>query len=266
MFDLLTSSASHWWSTPAPGRRHPTHKPDKSRLRPKPQRHLHCAFLVCFESDLLRQHDVAGGEVALGHEAPAAYRPSLCIQLVHILLLPFLDVVALAGLGTDDFEPSVSLVLDELLGGKPFFQEGFGFGLGFGLGRPQGCQSLETGSRTRSRRMRGMYSHCIYIIAAFVEAARRGHRRTGAERHSPAHQPWHEQHFRRRRIELGHLARRSLSSLLSRRVAEAGKLLEALRRLRNCSLVGGIELEPAFASVVHDNLNGHVERSFHVNY
>src|SRR5262252_7562066 len=148
MFDLLTSSASRRWSAPAPGRRHPTHKPDKSRLRPKPQRHLHCAFLVCLECDLLRQHDVADSEAALGHEAPAAYRPSLCIQLVDILLLPFLDAVALAGPGTDNFEPSVSLVLEELLGGEPFFQEGSGFGLGFGLGRAHGCQSLETGSRT----------------------------------------------------------------------------------------------------------------------
>src|SRR5262249_17986249 len=73
-------------------------------------------------------------------------------------------------LGTDDFEPSLSLVLDELLGGEPFFQEGSGFGLGFGLGHPQGCQRLETGSRTRLQRMRGMYSDRIYIIAAFVVA------------------------------------------------------------------------------------------------
>src|SRR5262249_56660882 len=124
-------------------------------------------------SDLLRQHDVARGEAALGHEAPAAYRPSFCIQLVDILLLLFLDAVPLAGLGTDDFEPSVSLVLDELLGGKPFFQEGFGFGLGFGLGHPKGRQSLETGSRTRLQRMRGTYSD---RIAAFVEADRREHR------------------------------------------------------------------------------------------
>src|SRR5262249_25642379 len=161
------SSASRRWSKPAPGHGQPTHKPAKSRLGPKPQRHLHCAFLVCLKSDLLRQHDVARGEAALGHEAPAAYRPSLCIQLVDILLLPFLDAVALAGLGTDDFEPSVLLILDDLLGGEPFFQEGFGFGLGFGLGCPQGCQSLETGRRTRWQRIRVMYSDCIYIIAAF---------------------------------------------------------------------------------------------------
>src|SRR5262249_40397622 len=119
---------------------------------------------------------------------------------------------------------------------------------------------------TRWRRMRVMYSDFIYVIAAFVEADRREHRRTAAERHSPAHQSWHEQDFSRRRIELGHLARRPRPGLLNRRVAEAGELLEALRRLHNRSLIGGIELEPAFASVVHDNLNGHVERSFQVNY
>jgi hypothetical protein len=75
--------------------------------------------------------------------------PSLRIQLVDVLLLPFLDAVALAGHGADDFEPLVLLVLDELLGGEPFFQECFGFGFRFRLGHLQGCQSLETGSRTR---------------------------------------------------------------------------------------------------------------------
>src|SRR5262249_40354081 len=106
------SSACRQPSMPTPRRSHPTHKAAKSCLRPEWQRHLHRLFLVRLESDLLGQHHVARGEAALGHEAPAA---EWRLQLEDVLLLSFLDEVALACVGADDFEALISRVLGELL-------------------------------------------------------------------------------------------------------------------------------------------------------
>src|SRR5262249_20273400 len=71
------------WSR-APDRGHPTHKP--LRPRPERQRHLHRAFLVRLEGDLLGQHNIPGRKKSFRREAPAAEGAALFIQLVHVLL------------------------------------------------------------------------------------------------------------------------------------------------------------------------------------
>src|SRR5262249_38835650 len=115
---------------PAPEISRPAHEPDSCRFPPERQRHLHRFFLVRLQGDLLGEHDVACGEAALGHEAPAADAPSLLVELEDVLLSALQDAVAPAGLGADDFEVPFPVELGELLGGEPFPEEDPGFGFG----------------------------------------------------------------------------------------------------------------------------------------
>jgi hypothetical protein len=111
----------------APDRTHPVCEPAQPFLPPEPQCDLHRHVLICLDSDFLGEHDVASGEPAFGHEAPAT---EWRIELEDVLLSSFLDAVALACLGAHDFEASMPLVLGKLLGGEPFAQEDPGFGTG----------------------------------------------------------------------------------------------------------------------------------------
>src|SRR5581483_3788114 len=75
------------------------------------------------ERQLLRQHHVAGHQVALRVEAPAAHAPAGAVELLDIHLPAMANAVALAGAAADHIEETVLLVLQPLGGSEVLLEQ-----------------------------------------------------------------------------------------------------------------------------------------------
>ena len=73
------------------------------------------AQLVGFQRDLLGQHDIAGDEIILRHEAPAGSRPTCAVELIDIGSRAVAYPVALSAMAASHVEILVLLVLRKLL-------------------------------------------------------------------------------------------------------------------------------------------------------
>src|SRR5262245_4994164 len=79
--------------------------------------------LVGLERDLLRQHDVADGKMAFGHEAPDRDTRAARIQFVDVHLGLRTDAITLAAGGAGHLETAEALELCGLRGRQPLLEQ-----------------------------------------------------------------------------------------------------------------------------------------------
>src|SRR5215218_4499942 len=89
------------------------------------------AALVGFKGYLLRQHDVAGDEVAIRNEAPFANVLARAAEFLDVGLRAMVNPIARPGVAADDVEIPESLVAGALLRREPALEQGQPSRLGF---------------------------------------------------------------------------------------------------------------------------------------
>src|SRR4029453_4989218 len=89
------------------------------------------AALVGFKGDLLRQHDVARAEAAIGNEAPFADMVARVAEFLDVRLGAMMDPIARPGIAAEDVEISEPLIARALLRREPLLQQGQRSRLGF---------------------------------------------------------------------------------------------------------------------------------------
>ena len=82
--------------------------------------HRQRAALIGFKCDLLRQHDVARGQLAIRNEAPFAHVLARAAELLDVGLRAMVNSIPRAGVAADYVEVPESLVAPPLLRREPF--------------------------------------------------------------------------------------------------------------------------------------------------
>ena len=78
------------------------------------------APLIRFQRDLLREHHIAGYEVALRYKAPPYAWTAIAIELEDVLANTMLDTIGLPTIAPNDLEVIEALKLLPLLRRQPF--------------------------------------------------------------------------------------------------------------------------------------------------
>jgi len=87
-----------------------------SPLRHKSVCHCERSKLVCFESDLLSQHDIAGHQIAVWYETVAHYRTADFVEFFYVRHVRVVDAIPLGCVAADDIEKVTCIKLRQLLG------------------------------------------------------------------------------------------------------------------------------------------------------
>ena len=78
--------------------------------------HCECSDLICFQSYLLSEHDIAGHQIAFWYETVSHYRTADFVDFFYVGFRRVVDAIPLGRVAADDIEKVTRIKLRQLLG------------------------------------------------------------------------------------------------------------------------------------------------------